>query len=1280
MSTEVPNLVPNPSVSSSSSAPVANQVEEEDRPPSSPGIGNRCKSALAGIDEGSRESGGSTSSRSSSLSGGVSGGNGIVGEENGTGKLPPPQPVASPTKKTGGGMLVVQVKYSNNNNGEEEKLQSVLQLEHACEESPIFCNNSLASDNQCCTSIPKLSSQCENGEASEVNYGLTRSNSRPSTGSIIGGVAGSEDLNLLSPNNSRSSMSQTQSPTHLTVGGSGLIDASCSQEELDEVGTFFEDHAAAIERWFRERAPVDIIAKLQSIAIDGGGSGKSPRSPHRASVTSDLFNQWLASSPVKKCRSPTSRSSISNRSHLADLDEGELFMELIRDVANELDIDVLCHKILVNVSLLTHADRGSLFLVKGPPNGKYLVAKLFDVTQSTPLDEAVRRAKQDELIIPFGVGIAGTVAQMNETINIKEAYKDPRFNSEVDQKTGYTTNIILSMPICNYEGQVIGVAQIINKTNGSPEFTERDVEIFRRYLTFCGIGIQNAQLFEMSVQEYRRNQILLNLARNIFAEQNNLECLVTKIMTEARELLKCERCAVFLLDLDCGEANACYDLENNQYRVKNHLERMLDRPEKAHQTLSRRTSHSADVEDVVDRQQPISTRFTMIFELGGDNSSAANISRPSVNDLNNSTLAQIAEYVARTGETLNIQDVEEWLKDKPIYHPQQQQIAAGEGHQQQGSGNTSGETDELSARTILCMPIVNGQKNVIGVAQLINKDNNLQFTSCDISIFEAFAIFCGLGIHNTQMYESACKLMAKQKVALECLSYHATAPPDQTLKLVNDSIASAEEYKLYSFKFIDFDLDDDDTCRAAVRMFLQCNLVQQFHIPYDVLCRWVLSVRKNYRPVKYHNWRHALNVAQTMFAMLKTGKMERFMTDLEILGLLVACFCHDLDHRGTNNAFQSKTDSPLAILYTTSTMEHHHFDQCVMILNSEGNNIFQALSPEDFRTVMRVVETAILSTDLAMYFKKRNQFLELIEGGEFDWQSEEKKDVLCGMMMTACDVSAIAKPWEVQHRVAKLVADEFFDQGDLEKLQLNQQPVAMMDRERKDELPKMQVGFIDVICLPLYKVLSDAFPWIRPLYDGTLDNRQHWQDLAEKVEMGLTWIDHDTIDKPVEEFASGKEVLADIEFTVTTLNCAHPEGEKTDTTPVHERKPRFSSLRKTGALGKAVRNKLSKSVYSSQTTIGSGPDQRPVSGGAQSSKEDGRESSGDHSTDGDVNHSTNQHCTTPQTPAGPGSGAFSTSCATTPSGLEPEPTLKSVAASSAVVKPVKKRSKLCMLL
>lgn len=61
----------------------------------------------------------------------------------------------------------------------------------------------------------------------------------------------------------------------------------------------------------------------------------------------------------------------------------------------------------------------------------------------------------------------------------------------------------------------------------------------------------------------------------------------------------------------------------------------------------------------------------------------------------------------------------------------------------------------------------------------------------------------------------------------------------------------------------------------------------------------------------------------------------------QILSLLVACLAHDLDHRGTNNAFQSKVTSPLAVLYSTSTMEHHHLDQCVMILSEDSNNILQ---------------------------------------------------------------------------------------------------------------------------------------------------------------------------------------------------------------------------------------------------------------------------------------------------------------------------------------------------
>ena len=50
------------------------------------------------------------------------------------------------------------------------------------------------------------------------------------------------------------------------------------------------------------------------------------------------------------------------------------------------------------------------------------------------------------------------------------------------------------------------------------------------------------------------------------------------------------------------------------------------------------------------------------------------------------------------------------------------------------------------------------------------------------------------------------------------------------------------------------------------------------------------------------------------------------------------------------------------------------------------------------------------------------------------------------------------------------MAEEFFQQGDLEQQELKATPMAMMDRRKKNELPQMQVGFIDSVCLPLYKV------------------------------------------------------------------------------------------------------------------------------------------------------------------------------------------------------------------
>jgi len=79
-----------------------------------------------------------------------------------------------------------------------------------------------------------------------------------------------------------------------------------------------------------------------------------------------------------------------------------------------------------------------------------------------------------EIRLPLGVGIAGAVAASGEPINVPNAYADPRFNPEVDRRTGHNTRNLLAVPIRAPDGTIVGVFQVINKQDGS--FGLEDIE------------------------------------------------------------------------------------------------------------------------------------------------------------------------------------------------------------------------------------------------------------------------------------------------------------------------------------------------------------------------------------------------------------------------------------------------------------------------------------------------------------------------------------------------------------------------------------------------------------------------------------------------------------------------------------------------------------------------------------------------------------------------------------------------------------------------------------
>ena len=80
------------------------------------------------------------------------------------------------------------------------------------------------------------------------------------------------------------------------------------------------------------------------------------------------------------------------------------------------------------------------------------------------------------------------------------------------------------------------------------------------------MGLEKAQLYQNRVREYQQNQLLLTLAKSLFQEQTSLDRLITNIIVEAKNMLNCERCTIFLLDLKM------YDqIEQDAWNIKESL-------------------------------------------------------------------------------------------------------------------------------------------------------------------------------------------------------------------------------------------------------------------------------------------------------------------------------------------------------------------------------------------------------------------------------------------------------------------------------------------------------------------------------------------------------------------------------------------------------------------------------------------------------------------------------------------------------------------------------------
>ncbi|KAJ3323631.1 hypothetical protein HDU76_013604 [Blyttiomyces sp. JEL0837] len=729
--------------------------------------------------------------------------------------------------------------------------------------------------------------------------------------------------------------------------------------------------------------------------------------------------------------------------------------------------------------------------------------------------EADSHGKTPSLRIKVGVGVAGYVAQTGKGLNVADAYKDPRFNKEMDIQTGFRTRNILCMPIFggpssekNPKGKILGVASLVNKVpvgvvpgatgsedNGGADqqhlkFTDEDVSLFRDFLVIVGVALYNSMLYEtaqskerQALLESRKSKILLEVARSLYLEENSSD-LCRAIIVHARDLTNSDRASIFLVDSNTEQL------------------------------------------------------YSTVFDNQG---SAAGSAQRFSFPMNKG----IAGFVATTGQAVNLKNAYE----DPRFN---QEMDKKTGYHTQ---------------SVLCSPIVGPTREIVGVSYLINKKNEFgeveAFTKEDEEIFAAFSTFCGLALHKTLMLEKLRAQQQKLEITMDIMSYHATAHEDDISKFMSEFKAveieahplqtplspsqgppqrtgflakspfhfgrkkihapadahggnalavvphpttgptlvlpSMDAIRDATFDPHNYTPNDDRLALIVCLMFKDLGYCHHLEISEEKLAAYVLTVRKNYRLNAYHNFTHAACVVHAIYMLITKGVFASYGFDeVDGFAMFLAALNHDIDHRGTNNQFQKTASTALASFYSTSIMERHHFNHAMTILSSLGHDLLANIPAEHYKRCLQVIEYCILATDLALYFKNRKATMEMGREHRYNPVDSENRNLLMGIVMTCSDLSAMFKNWEDAQRTADAVYQEFFSQGDEEiKLGLTYSS-ELVNRANEPQIPRMQVDFYTNIVTPAFETLEAVMgEQVQFLMNRVRENEQKWKSLRD---------------------------------------------------------------------------------------------------------------------------------------------------------------------------------------
>ncbi|KAI7848061.1 hypothetical protein BDC45DRAFT_326020 [Circinella umbellata] len=402
-------------------------------------------------------------------------------------------------------------------------------------------------------------------------------------------------------------------------------------------------------------------------------------------------------------------------------------------------------------------------------------------------------------------------------------------------------------------------------------------------------------------------------------------------------------------------------------------------------------------------------------------------------------------------------------------------------------------------------------------------------------------------------FEDRLKSVFMKENWLQKTVFDYYAPPKSSSR--RSSMASIKSDKIRSLQtsicswdFLPLDMEVKELVHFVcliLNQALEHPDLAEFRVSDDEMFNFAFDIYNSYHNNNpYHNFRHAVDVLQsTYYFLCQMGILEpmdrstftpflksqesecervdvgysqttlteeqasyhkrckELLRPIDILALLMASIGHDVGHPGVTNMFMIQSETPLAVLYNDrSVLESYHSMAFFHLLRKSCfSKLTYVEHNPDWKWFRKMVVHCILATDMGMhddYVQRIEKQADHWHNHDIDLNNESEKDqerlTICGALIKCADIGNCTRPFSVAKRWARILAEEFARQGDLEKeLGLNVLPI---NDRGKVSLGEFQLTFEKAIALKLYKAVAKVIPGMSFCLDFINENIEIWEN------------------------------------------------------------------------------------------------------------------------------------------------------------------------------------------